>query len=195
MIRRRTQLNLTHRFKSSKNGILVATDVAARGLDIPLVDHVIHFNLPRTADAYIHRSGRTARAKNPGFALLLCSAEEKGVQRALMKSLGRSKSSFPVFSHRNIGCEGYRGAPALKVATEIPELQIEAGFMPKLKARVTLAKDIEKAQHLVKKENHDRNWLQETADAMDVDIDPGMYDFPPTIVNWSRADVQDVGRG
>ena len=82
---------LTNRFKSSKNGVLIATDVAARGLDIPLVEHVVHFNLPRTADAYIHRSGRTARAQKPGFALLLCSAEEKGTQRALMKSLGRSR--------------------------------------------------------------------------------------------------------
>jgi len=83
---------LMNRFKSSKNGVLIATDVAARGLDIPLVEHVVHFNLPRTADAYIHRSGRTARAQKPGFALLLCSAEEKGTQRALMKSLGRSES-------------------------------------------------------------------------------------------------------
>jgi superfamily II DNA or RNA helicase len=82
---------LMNSFKSSKNGVLIATDVAARGLDIPLVEHVVHFNLPRTADAYIHRSGRTARAQKPGFALLLCSAEEKGTQRALMKSLGRSK--------------------------------------------------------------------------------------------------------
>jgi superfamily II DNA/RNA helicase len=83
------------RFKSSKNGILIATDVAARGLDIPLVDHVIHFNLPRTADAYIHRSGRTARAQNPGFALLLCSAEEKTTYRGLMKSLHRGKLKVP----------------------------------------------------------------------------------------------------
>jgi ATP-dependent RNA helicase DDX24/MAK5 len=85
------------RFKSSKNGVLIATDVAARGLDIPLVEHVVHFNLPRTADAYIHRSGRTARAQKPGFALLLCSAEEKGTQRALMKSLGRSRSIVSLY--------------------------------------------------------------------------------------------------
>lgn len=92
---------LMGRFKSSKNGVLIATDVAARGLDIPLVEHVVHFNLPRTADAYIHRSGRTARAQKPGFALLLCSAEEKATQRALMKSLGRSRSTIP-----NHGCLG-----------------------------------------------------------------------------------------
>jgi ATP-dependent RNA helicase DDX24/MAK5 len=44
-----------------------------------------------------------------------------------------------------------------------------------LKERIKLAKDIEKAQHLVKKENHDRNWLKEAAEAMDVDIDPSLY--------------------
>lgn len=59
-------------------------------------------------------------------------------------------------------------------ATDIPELPIESGFLPKLKERIRLAKEIEKAQHLVKKENHDRNWLQETADAMGIDIDPSM---------------------
>ena len=141
--------NKTHSsFKSSSNGILIATDVAARGLDIPNVEHVIHFNLPRTADAYIHRSGRTARAQNPGFALQLCAPEEKGMQRSLMKSLGRT--------------------------TELPDLPIESGFLPKLRERIALARDIEKAQHVDKKDKHDRNWLQETAEAMDLDIDPSM---------------------
>lgn len=83
--------SLMIRFKASKNGALIATDVAARGLDIPAVDHVIHFNLPRTADAYIHRSGRTARAQNPGFALQIVSPEDRAVQRGLMKSLGRGE--------------------------------------------------------------------------------------------------------
>jgi ATP-dependent RNA helicase DDX24/MAK5 len=88
-----TDLDLlnSHRFASSKTGVLIATDVAARGLDIPSVDHVIHFQLPRTADAYIHRSGRTARAKRDGFSLQMCSPEEMGMQKALMKSLGRSE--------------------------------------------------------------------------------------------------------
>jgi ATP-dependent RNA helicase DDX24/MAK5 len=99
-LQQRQRLKNLDRFKSSKNGVLIATDVAARGLDIPLVEHVVHFNLPRTADAYIHRSGRTARAQKPGFALLLCSAEEKGTQKALMKSLGRSESS-----HQTVGKE------------------------------------------------------------------------------------------
>jgi ATP-dependent RNA helicase DDX24/MAK5 len=58
------------------------------------------------------------------------------------------------------------------VAPDLPELAIEPGFLPKLKERIQIAKEIEKAQHQVKKTNHDRNWLKEVAEAMDVDIDP-----------------------
>jgi ATP-dependent RNA helicase DDX24/MAK5 len=56
----------------------------------------------------------------------------------------------------------------------LPELSIEAGFMPKLKERIRVAREIEKAQHEVKKQTHDRNWLKEAAEAMDVDLDPDM---------------------
>lgn len=79
----------TRRFKSATDGVLVATDVAARGLDVPSVDHVIHYQIPRSADVYVHRNGRTARAKKDGFSLQLCSPEEKKVTRALMHSLKR----------------------------------------------------------------------------------------------------------
>jgi ATP-dependent RNA helicase DDX24/MAK5 len=156
------------RFKSTPNAILIATDVAARGLDIPQVDHVVHFNLPRTADAYIHRSGRTARAKNEGFALQLCAPEERGIQRALMKSLGRGTLlvSYPVAELRD---------PNAAVDTELPDLPIEAGFLPPLRERIRLAREIEKAQHTAKKDTHDRSWLREAAEAMDVDIEPGMF--------------------
>ncbi|KAK4688530.1 ATP-dependent RNA helicase DDX24/MAK5, partial [Tremellales sp. Uapishka_1] len=147
-LQQKQRLKNLDRFKAAPNGVLIATDVAARGLDIPQVDHVIHFNLPRTADAYIHRSGRTARAQNPGFALQLVSAEEKNVQRALMKSLAREE--------------------------QLPDLTIDSGFLPKLKERIRVAKAIEKAQHMVKKDNHEKNWLKETAEAMDIDIDPDM---------------------
>lgn len=56
-------------FKSDETKVLVATDVAARGLDIPSVSHVINFDQPQTYDDYIHRIGRTGRAGNPGVAL------------------------------------------------------------------------------------------------------------------------------
>ena len=81
-------------FKSTPNAVLLATDVAARGLDIPAVEHVLHYQTPRTADAYVHRCGRTARAFRDGFSLLMCAPEERAVVKNLMNSLGRGKRKF-----------------------------------------------------------------------------------------------------
>ncbi len=76
-------------FKSHAHSILLATDIAARGLDIPSVSHVVHYQFPRTVDTYIHRNGRTARAQRHGFSLLICAPDERRVARALFGSLGR----------------------------------------------------------------------------------------------------------
>ena len=75
-IPQKSRLRTLERFASSQDGILVATDVAARGLDITGVELVVHYHVPRSADTYVHRSGRTARAGRPGFSVVLCSAAE-----------------------------------------------------------------------------------------------------------------------
>lgn len=90
-LQQKQRLKNLDRFKSTPNGVLVATDIAARGLDIPSVDHVIHYQIPRSADVYVHRNGRTARAKAAGFSLQLVGAEERRVQRSLLNSLRRSE--------------------------------------------------------------------------------------------------------
>ena len=77
------------RFKSTPNSILLATDIAARGLDIPAVDHVVHYQIPRSADVYVHRNGRTARAMRSGFSLLMVAPDERRIVRALLSSLRR----------------------------------------------------------------------------------------------------------
>ena len=82
-------------FRSGENKVLVATDVAARGLDIPLVKHVYNFDLPNVAENYVHRIGRTARAGSDGCAIAFCSSEEISELRAIQKVLG---TSIPVAS-------------------------------------------------------------------------------------------------
>lgn len=67
------------RFKSGEIKVLVATDVAARGLDIDEITHVINFDMPRKVDIYIHRIGRTGRAGNKGTAISLVEAHDMGV--------------------------------------------------------------------------------------------------------------------
>lgn len=79
--------------KGLRNGsirILVATDVAARGIDIPGVSHVYNFDLPEVPEAYVHRIGRTARAGADGDAVALCAPDEVGLLRQIEKLIGIS---------------------------------------------------------------------------------------------------------
>ena len=72
-------------FKNEKFQIMVATDIAARGLDIDTISHVINFDMPDTADAYIHRIGRTGRAKRSGEAFTLITPDDEQMIHKLEK--------------------------------------------------------------------------------------------------------------
>ncbi len=75
-------------FKEGKVRVLVATDIAARGLDIPLLPHVINFELPNISEDYVHRIGRTGRAGASGEALSLVSLDEVGYLKDIEKLIG-----------------------------------------------------------------------------------------------------------
>ncbi|MBJ7882385.1 DEAD/DEAH box helicase [Gelidibacter salicanalis] len=75
-------------FKKGTVRVLVATDIAARGLDIPLLPHVINFELPNIAEDYVHRIGRTGRAGASGLAISLVSADETSFLRDIEKLIG-----------------------------------------------------------------------------------------------------------
>ncbi len=76
-------------FRSGSHQVLVATDVAARGIDIALLGHVVNFDVPALADDYIHRVGRTARADAKGDAFTFVSPEEEGTMRTIERAVGR----------------------------------------------------------------------------------------------------------
>jgi ATP-dependent RNA helicase RhlE len=75
-------------FKKGSTRVLVATDIAARGLDIPLLPHVVNFELPNISEDYVHRIGRTGRAGASGEAVSLVSADETTFLRDIEKLLG-----------------------------------------------------------------------------------------------------------
>jgi len=79
-------------FKEGRLKVLVATDVAARGIDIPDVRHVYNFDLPNVAENYVHRIGRTARAGKAGAAIAFCSEGEMGELRSIEKVTGQKIS-------------------------------------------------------------------------------------------------------
>ena len=77
-------------FKSGNLRVLVATDIAARGIDIDELTHVINFELPNVPETYVHRIGRTGRAGNTGIALSFCDQEERAELKDIQKLIGKN---------------------------------------------------------------------------------------------------------
>ena len=73
-------------FKSGEVAVLIATDIAARGIDIPGVSHVINYDLPEVPEQYVHRIGRTARAGADGIAIAFCAPDERGNLRDIERT-------------------------------------------------------------------------------------------------------------
>jgi ATP-dependent RNA helicase RhlE len=88
------------RFKRGESRVLVATDIAARGIDIDEISHVINFDLPEVPETYVHRIGRTARAGASGVALSFCDAEERLLLRDIERLIRRSIRVVDEHPHR-----------------------------------------------------------------------------------------------
>ena len=90
------------RFRSKSLQMLVATDVAARGLDVSDITHVINYNLPQELEIYTHRSGRTGRAGKSGIAIAIINYKEVGRIRQIEKSIGKKFEKKPIPSGAEI---------------------------------------------------------------------------------------------
>lgn len=77
-------------FREGQHRILVATDIAARGIDIPRIEHIVNYDLPETVEDYIHRSGRTARGRLLGIVSSICTWQDKPMIRELEATLGQT---------------------------------------------------------------------------------------------------------
>ncbi len=99
-------------FKAGKVQVLVATDIAARGLDIEQLPHVVNFELPHVAEDYVHRIGRTGRAGCRGHAISLVSSEESGLLRDIERFIKRDipRRAVPGFAAEIVACKQGNGA-------------------------------------------------------------------------------------
>ena len=96
-------------FRAKKHRILVATDVAARGLDIPHIEHVINYDLPQCPEDYIHRIGRTARAGAEGEAVNLLTPADNAKWRAIVRLIDPSQKALPAHKDEGKKSGGNRG--------------------------------------------------------------------------------------
>lgn len=96
-------------FKSGRTPILVATDVAARGLDIPHVAHVINFDLPNDIDDYVHRIGRTGRAGKTGLATAFFNENNASLARPLAELMQEANQEVPAWLSRYAAQSSYGG--------------------------------------------------------------------------------------
>jgi ATP-dependent RNA helicase RhlE len=108
-------------FKSGKYRVLVATDIAARGIDVTALGHVVNFDVPVVPEDYIHRVGRTARAELTGSAFTLVSPEEEGSLRDIEKTISTRlpRVTLPDFDYK-------ASAPPPPPATHRPRQQHRA---------------------------------------------------------------------
>lgn len=138
-----------------KGNILVATDVAARGLDIPSVSAVIHYHLPDAANTYVHRSGRTARKGNAGISVLLCAPNEvQGTRRLVAKVYAQTNNDTPTPKDKGL-----------------QTLELDRSLVARLKDRTSLAKKIADAEFAKQSTAHEENWLRTAAEELGADYD------------------------
>uniref|UniRef100_A0A023GNZ6 ATP-dependent RNA helicase n=1 Tax=Amblyomma triste TaxID=251400 RepID=A0A023GNZ6_AMBTT len=147
-MQQRQRLKNLDRFKNNPSGLLLATDVAARGLDIQGIQHVIHFQVPRTAEVYVHRSGRTARAKSDGLSVMLMEPRELHLYRKICRTLNRNE--------------------------DLPDFPVDQSMLRAVQKRVDLARKLEAESHRVRRSNYEDNWLQRAAKEMEIDLDERM---------------------
>lgn len=145
---------------------MVATDVAARGLDIPCVEHVLHYQTPRTSESYVHRSGRTARATRQGITILLVEPSELQNYLRLCRTLGKSE--------------------------DIPLFPVHDTMLNAVKERVNLARQLDHLELQVRKANSETGWLQKAAEEMDIIVDDhaAKYDSRESKLLKRQAEVK-----
>ncbi|KAF7827946.1 DEAD-box ATP-dependent RNA helicase 13 [Senna tora] len=140
-MQQRARLKAIDRFRENDNSILVATDVAARGLDIPGIKTVVHYQLPHSADVYVHRSGRTARASAEGCSIALISPRDTSKFASLCKSF--SKDIFQRFP-------------------------LENSYMPEVLKRLSIARQIDKIVRKDSQEKAEKNWFERNAESVEL---------------------------
>ncbi|OJJ22979.1 DEAD/DEAH box helicase [marine bacterium AO1-C] len=155
------------RFRSRHLQILVATDVAARGLDVDDISHVINFNLPDDLEVYIHRSGRTGRAGKTGVSLIITHSREIGRIKSIERKIGKTIERKKVPTSREI-CE----KRLLHLMDKVKEVNVNddeiAPYLPKVYEKLESLSREDLIKHFVSFEFN--RFLEYYKDAPDLNV-------------------------
>ena len=167
-MQQRQRLRNLDRFRERARAVLVCTDVAARGLDIAGVANVVHYQIPRTTDAYVHRSGRTARADATGTSVLLQSPEESRAYRRIVGDLQRTH--------------------------EVPAYETDLRYMPPIKRILSLASRIDKEERRMSRAGVRNRWFEKAAAEIDIELDESLLEEEEEEEEAERArrHIQDL---
>lgn len=133
------------KFKNSSDHVLIATDVAARGLDIKDLECVVHYQVPKICESYIHRSGRTARLDSSGICLILCEPKEITHYKKLCNTINSGK--------------------------DMDTYDINLNLKKLLKVHVDLARQCDILDHKLRDSKSDRDWFTKAAKDCDMELD------------------------
>lgn len=158
-IQQRQRLAAIDHFRAHESCVMVASDVASRGLDIPDVAYVIHYNLPKTAELYVHRCGRTARAGQEGLSLALVGPTEVKQLAQIDSELGKPEQpNFPLFGKKTSGSSDVD----VTMANSNVDLR-------KLRMILATAKELNRQIHIASTDVARRRWLLNVADQLGID--------------------------
>ena len=135
-------------FKGGKYRVLVATDIAARGIDVVALGHVVNFDVPMVPEDYIHRVGRTARAEATGDAFTFVAPQEEGELRAIERAIGKRlpRVTVPDFDY-TARAEGQLEVPLAERIAAIRARKAEERARAKVKAERRAARDAGQGGH------------------------------------------------
>ena len=164
-MQQRARLKAYDRFASSEHATLLATDVAARGLDFSGVDYVVHYQLPRSSETYVHRSGRTARAAAAGLSVVLLEPSDAKDFRRLLHEMGED---------------------------DLPDLRVDRKPLSAIKAAVSLAAQLDRQQHRERRDKANDNFATSLASEMGLPSESEDDADEETELNARRAERQQT---
>ena len=139
------RLSSLEKFRSRSDAVMIATDIAARGLDIKDLENVVHYQVPNTCESYIHRTGRTARVDCKGTCLTLCEPKEIPLYRRLCNNINKGQ--------------------------DIDLYDVDLDLKALLKERVQLAQRCDKLDHRLRDKKSNQNWFAKAAKECDIELD------------------------